>query len=325
MGGARRSSSSARSLAGLSQTLDQLIAARLVQAVGGGVLVPVATAAAAHLFDGAGAAARARRHRRADVPRDGRRAVRRAPRSSASVHAEDGLGAGRPLGRRVLAPAWRWVFYVNVPIGLIALLARLGRLGGLGHAAAGRAARPARRRSGSASRSLPGSSALTLIGATDRSRAARSTRSRSRSCLLVAAAVTTVVCGRPRRSASPTRSSTRGCSPTGRSRAAVARVAADRLRVRDRDHRRRGLRRSRALRRARPAAAGARRARRRDGGRARSSRASRSASSSLRLVTLVGLALAIGGLCRDGHAGRPTTPIDDGRADAGASSGSGSG
>ena len=39
-------------LAGASQTLDQLIAARLVQAVGGGVLVPVGTAAAAHLYGG---------------------------------------------------------------------------------------------------------------------------------------------------------------------------------------------------------------------------------------------------------------------------------
>ena len=43
-------------LAGAAQNLDQLIAARLVQAVGGGVLVPVGTAAAAHLFDGHGAA-----------------------------------------------------------------------------------------------------------------------------------------------------------------------------------------------------------------------------------------------------------------------------
>src|SRR6187200_1040501 len=40
-------------LAGAAQTLDQLIAARLVQAIGGGVLVPVGTAAASHLFGGA--------------------------------------------------------------------------------------------------------------------------------------------------------------------------------------------------------------------------------------------------------------------------------
>src|SRR4029077_6079384 len=39
-------------LAGRAQSLDELIAARIVQAVGGGSLVPVATAAAADLFDG---------------------------------------------------------------------------------------------------------------------------------------------------------------------------------------------------------------------------------------------------------------------------------
>jgi MFS family permease len=41
-------------MAGLALDLDQLIAARLVQAVGGGVLVPVGTAAAAHLFEAEG-------------------------------------------------------------------------------------------------------------------------------------------------------------------------------------------------------------------------------------------------------------------------------
>ena len=41
-------------LAGLAPTLELLIAARLVQAVGGGALIPVATSAASHLFPGAG-------------------------------------------------------------------------------------------------------------------------------------------------------------------------------------------------------------------------------------------------------------------------------
>ena len=39
-------------LAGAGPDLDQLIAARLVQAVGGGAIIPVATAAASHLFEG---------------------------------------------------------------------------------------------------------------------------------------------------------------------------------------------------------------------------------------------------------------------------------
>ena len=86
-------------LAGMSQTMDQLIAARLVQAVGGGVLVPVGTAAASHLFDGAA------RPRALGVIGAltflGMAAgpVRRAPRSSASVHAEDVFGAGACDGR----------------------------------------------------------------------------------------------------------------------------------------------------------------------------------------------------------------------------------
>src|ERR1035437_2809679 len=85
-------------LAGLSQTLDQLIAARLVQAVGGGGIIPVATAAAARPFVGAALLE--------------------------TIHPETALNqygiATGPLVTTV-APAWRWVFYVNVPIGLCAL------------------------------------------------------------------------------------------------------------------------------------------------------------------------------------------------------------
>jgi MFS family permease len=109
-------------LAGASQNLDQLIAARLVQGVGGGVLVPVATAAASHLFEG---------H---DRPRAlgvigaltflGMAA---GPFVGAAilggVHVEgavERLGLEGPLGA-ALAPAWRWIFYVNVPIGIIAI------------------------------------------------------------------------------------------------------------------------------------------------------------------------------------------------------------
>ena len=111
-------------LAGMAQDLDQLIAARLVQAVGGGVLVPVGTAAAAHLYEGhgrpralgvigaltflgmaagpfLGAAVLSAIH-------PGVRCSRTRPRRE------------RPLGA-VLAPAWRWIFFVNVPIALVAL------------------------------------------------------------------------------------------------------------------------------------------------------------------------------------------------------------
>jgi MFS family permease len=110
-------------LAGLAQGLDQLIAARLVQAVGGGVLVPVGTAAAAHLFEA-----------------DGR------PRALGVIGALTflGMAAGPFLGAAVLssihpevpliqaglgnstlvdlfAPAWRWIFFANLPIAVAAL------------------------------------------------------------------------------------------------------------------------------------------------------------------------------------------------------------
>jgi len=110
-------------LAGLAPTLDLLIAARLVQGVGGGILVPVGTAAAAHLFDGD------RRARALGViggltflgmaagPFVGAAIL-------ASLHpatAMEAIGVtGGPLFH-ALDPAWRWVFYVDVPIGLVAL------------------------------------------------------------------------------------------------------------------------------------------------------------------------------------------------------------
>jgi EmrB/QacA subfamily drug resistance transporter len=108
---------------GSAQSLAWLIAGRCVQAVGGGALVPVATAAASHLFHG---------HDR--------------PRALGVIGALTflGMAAGPFVGAAVLetvriqpalaaqgivggplldflAPSWRWVFYVNVPIGLVVL------------------------------------------------------------------------------------------------------------------------------------------------------------------------------------------------------------
>ncbi len=111
--------------AGRAQTIDELIAGRVIQGIGGGILVPVGTAAASHLFDG-----------------DDR------PRALGIIGALTflGMAVGPFLGAAILggldvtgglfrlgiapgtalhealAPSWRWVFYVNVPIGLIALL-----------------------------------------------------------------------------------------------------------------------------------------------------------------------------------------------------------
>ncbi len=109
-------------LAGLAQSLDQLIAARLVQAVGGGVLVPVGTAAAAHLYDGAN-----RPRALGVIGALTFLGMAAGPFVGAAIlssfHAEDALeGAG--VGGSwadLFAPAWRWVFFINVPIGLVAL------------------------------------------------------------------------------------------------------------------------------------------------------------------------------------------------------------
>ena len=109
----------------MAPTLEVLIAARLLQAVGGGALVPVATSAASHLFPGVG-----------------------RPRALGLIAALTflGMAAGPFLGAAILgavhpaaalsqlgvesgsfpgsvmAPAWRWVFYVNVPIGIVAIV-----------------------------------------------------------------------------------------------------------------------------------------------------------------------------------------------------------
>ena len=110
-------------LAGLAQSMDQLIAARLVQAVGGGVLVPVGTAAAAHLFSGP-----ARPRALGVIGALTFLGMAAGPFLGAAIlasfHPEDAL-AGAGLGTPwtdFFAPAWRWIFFINVPIGLVALL-----------------------------------------------------------------------------------------------------------------------------------------------------------------------------------------------------------
>ena len=111
-------------LAGLAQTLDQLIAARLVQAVGGGVLVPVGTAAAAHLYGGHG-----RARALGVIGALTFLGMAAGPFLGAAilsaVHPEAvlvGAGLGTSTLAAVLEPAWRWIFYVNVPIAIVALV-----------------------------------------------------------------------------------------------------------------------------------------------------------------------------------------------------------
>jgi MFS family permease len=106
-------------LAGRAGSLAELIAGRLVQAVGGGALVPVATAAASHLYGGA-----ARARALGAVGALTFLGMAAGPFVGAwvlqSIHP---AGALESLGVRgglaeALAASWRYVFYLNVPIGL---------------------------------------------------------------------------------------------------------------------------------------------------------------------------------------------------------------
>jgi EmrB/QacA subfamily drug resistance transporter len=106
-------------LTGAAPTIGLLIAARLVQGVAGGLLVPQNTGLIQELFRGA-----------------------ERGRAFGILGATVGLAtaAGPVIGGLILAvvtgpDGWRWVFYVNVPIGLVALVlaARLvpsSRVGG---------------------------------------------------------------------------------------------------------------------------------------------------------------------------------------------------
>jgi MFS family permease len=109
-------------LAGRAGSLGELIAARLVQAVGGGALVPVATAAASHLFDG-----RARPRALGAVGALTFLGMAAGPFAGSWImqaiqpgRVLEGLGIGGGLREALEAP-WRYVFYVNVPAGLATL------------------------------------------------------------------------------------------------------------------------------------------------------------------------------------------------------------
>ena len=112
-------------VAGAAPSLELLIVARLLQAVGGGALVPVATAAASHLFPGASRPRALGFVGAHDVPGHGggtvprRRDPRLVPPGGRAVAPRPRAGLA---AEQLLAPAWRWVFYVNVPVGIVALV-----------------------------------------------------------------------------------------------------------------------------------------------------------------------------------------------------------
>lgn len=88
--------------AGLSSTMGMFIASRAVQGIGGGILIPVATAAVADLY-----------------------APRERARMQGILGAIFGVGSGiGPLlgGYIEGAISWHWCFYINIPLALIALV-----------------------------------------------------------------------------------------------------------------------------------------------------------------------------------------------------------
>ncbi len=110
-------------LAGAAPTLEVLIAARILEGLGGGALVPLATSGASHLFEGSG--------RSRAVGLVGALTflgMATGPFVGAAVL---GIGDLRPALEAggfpawfvsLAMPAWRWAFYLDVPAALVALV-----------------------------------------------------------------------------------------------------------------------------------------------------------------------------------------------------------
>ena len=298
-------------LAGAAPTLEMLIAARLVQAVGGGRAGPGRDGGRLAPVRGRRPAARARPDRRADVPRAWRPARSSARRSWARSTPRRrwsrlGVEAGRPRRR----PGARLALGVlrQRPDRDRGPRGRLGREQRLGDAASRRAAST--------------SSGAILFSRRPRGRARRADAARQPrgpesggldpTAVAAVLAAVAVVAGsadrRPRAAPAATRSSTRGCSATPGSLGG-ARLAADRLRA---SRRRSSAARcsSTACSTAAPTSSASRSAPwpgRRPS--ARSCRGSSSGVLSLRLVTLVGPG-GVGGALVAMSGWTTATPVD---------------
>ena len=111
-------------LSGTAQNLDQLIAARILQGVGGGAIVPLATAGASFLYEG---------HARARAlgvigattflgmaigPFVGATILQMFDFVPAIAH----VGASGTLIASLVVPSWRWIFYFGAPLGILVML-----------------------------------------------------------------------------------------------------------------------------------------------------------------------------------------------------------
>lgn len=111
-------------LSGTAGSLELLIGARVIQGLGGGAILPLATAGAGHLFSGAarpralGAVSAANFLGMALGPFLGATVLERFDLGPALVQAQ----LADSLVSQLLVPSWRWVFYLGAPAALIALV-----------------------------------------------------------------------------------------------------------------------------------------------------------------------------------------------------------
>ncbi len=111
-------------LSGAAGSLDALVAARVIQGVGGGAILPVATAGASKLFEGhararaLGAVSAANFLGMALGPFVGATVLERFDLGPALMAA----GQGGSVTFDILVPAWRWIFYLGAPAALVAMV-----------------------------------------------------------------------------------------------------------------------------------------------------------------------------------------------------------
>ncbi len=97
-------------VAGSAQSLDWLIAGRIVQGAGAGAIFPLATAAAGHLFEGHG-----RARAIGVVGALSFLGMAAGPFIGATI-----IGTFQISGGALVAPSWRWIFYLCAPFAVLA-------------------------------------------------------------------------------------------------------------------------------------------------------------------------------------------------------------
>jgi MFS family permease len=111
-------------ICGAAQTLEVLVAGRVVQGAGAGAILPVATAGASHLYEG-----HARSRALGFIGAATFLGMAVGPVLGALIlehlqlrDALTGIGIWGGTAVDVLTPSWRWVFYVTVPLALLAAI-----------------------------------------------------------------------------------------------------------------------------------------------------------------------------------------------------------